>query len=82
MCLYEPYYYRGQQKVRFPSRLGYVRGGTHYTGGQYAVKSRYDQGHPKALREYYKPSYSDRIQETYASPPRKGYARTPEHDSL
>ena len=76
----EPYYYRGQQRVRSPPRLGYVRGGPHYSGGQYEVKSPYDQGYVRSPREYYKPSYSDTVQETYASPPRTGYVRTPEHN--
>ena len=49
-------------------------------GGQYEVKSPYDQGYARSPREYYKPSYSDRVQETYASPPRTGYVRTPEYN--
>ena len=76
----EPYYYRGQQRVRSPPRLGYVRGGTRYSGGQYEVKSPHDQGCARSPREYYKPSYSDRVQETYASSPRTGYVRSPEHN--
>ena len=76
----DPCYYRGQQRVRSPPRLGYVRGGPHYSGGQYEVKSPYDQGYARSPREYYKPSYSDRVQETYASPPRTGYVRTPEYN--
>ena len=74
----EPYYDRGQQRVRSPPRLGYVRGGPHYSGDKYEVKFPYDQGYVRSPKGYYKPSYSERVQETYASPPRTGYVRTPE----
>ena len=76
----ETYYYRGQQRFRSPPRLGYVIGGPHYYGDKYEVKSPYDQGYVRSPREYYKPSYSDRVQETYASPPRAVYVRTPEYN--
>ena len=52
----ELYYYRCQQRVRSPPRVGYVRGGSHYSGGQYEVKSPYDEGCVRSPREYYKPS--------------------------
>ena len=51
------YYYRGQQRVRSPPRLGYVRGGPHYSDAQYEVKSKYDQGYARSPSSFTRPRF-------------------------